>query len=227
MLARMAMVEFARDSTRRSGVASTVYGPRDQWPRHPQKDLNEQAQKARSLGWSAKPKESHGGFVLICPTGECRVRIDSTPRNPTRKAKEVDRAIRHCSHSSTHRESLQEALEYLGKAERLIRAAEELLRAKQLFGKAIELNTSVDGAIECEDKAGELLRAAGASDAGAADVPQISECAERPLESARQELRARYVDKPPHPEVDDAWKRCKGLRDRLRELKKQVQKEEG
>lgn len=210
-------------------MASTVYGPRDQWPRHPQKDLNEQAQKARSLGWSAKPKESHGGFVLICPTGDCRVRIDSTPRNPTRKAKEVDRAIRHCSHSSTHRESLQEALEYLDKAERLIRAAEELLRAKQLFGKAIELelDTFVEGAIECEEKAGELLCAAGASDAGAADVPQISECAERPLESARQELRARYVDKPPHPEVDDAWKRYKGLRDRLRGVKKRVRKGEG
>ncbi len=213
-------------------MVGKTYGPEDAWPRHPHKDLNVQAQKARSLGWSAKRKNSHGGFVIVCPAKQCRVRFDSTPKNPTREARKADRTIRLCGHSSGHGDGLQGAIEALDKAERLICAADELLTAEEKFCEAALQNaeTLIQGAIECEEKARAFLRGAGfegtTEDRVEANASSIGDYAEKSLKVAREEMVPLYKDKPPHPNVAQAWNRYVELRERLERVRGKMGRQE-
>ena len=205
-------------------MAKKRFGSEESWPRLPNKDLNAQAQRARSLGWTAESKESHGGFVITCPADQCKVRFDSTPKDPTRKAKQADRAIRLCSHSSGHQEALQEAIEALDQAERLIQAVEELLKAKDLERQALEEQAEVllDEAVKHEQRARDLL--CGIDDA---DQPELSLTgilgrALTALKNARAAVSPRYKEKPPHPEIRAAWERYETLSWRLKALEKRA-----
>ena len=63
--------------------------------------------------------------MIRCPAGECEVRFDSTPRNPTAKAKEARRIIQLCEHGAEHTDAVAAANEALDHAEMLIGAVEK------------------------------------------------------------------------------------------------------
>lgn len=203
-------------------MVKKTYEAGDSWPSLAHKDLNAQAQRARSLGWTAETKESHGGFVITCPDGQCKVRFDSTPKNPARKAKEADRTIRRCSHAFEHREALQEAIEILDRSERLIQAAEQLLKAIDLEHQADveQAETFIEQAIDHEQRARKLLLQVDGVDQSKSSMVGITENASAALKSARDVISPRYKEKPPHPEIEEVWRRYRELRGRLDEVRK-------
>ena len=205
-------------------MAKKRYGSEESWPRLANKDLNAQAQRARSLGWTAESKESHGGFVITCPGDQCKVRFDSTPKDPTRKAKQADRAIRLCSHSSGHRETLQKAIEALDRAERLIQAVEELLKANDLERQAVEEQAEVllDEAVKHEQRARDILLRIYGADQPEMSIKRNLGRALTALKNARAAVGPKYKEKPPHPEIRAAWERYEALRCRLKALEDQA-----
>ncbi|AIS58193.1 hypothetical protein CKA27_17835 [Vibrio coralliilyticus] len=84
-----------------SSIFNTNYGR--QWiaKYHPNKDINDVIVDAVKNGWDWVPKGTrHCKGVLRCTKTAanhrnclCEVRIDSTPKNPTGKAKQYARAI--------------------------------------------------------------------------------------------------------------------------------------
>lgn len=200
-----------------------TFGPNDPWPTLSHKDLNAQAQAARSLGWSAAQKESHGGFRVTCPSGECSFRFDSTPRNPTTAARDAKRRIRRCSHSVKHTEKLQLAHDHLDAAERLIRAIESSAESHRQLDNALteapgiskDSDTLLAEAAVLEHKVARLLEELLADTDLPPSVALADETAEFNLNQARSHVRPLRKSIPVPDPVNEAWDRYQILRKRL------------
>lgn len=207
-------------------MAKNVCGPTDRWPQLEDKDCNEQAKRARSLGWKAIPKRSHGGFVICCPGGKCEVRFDSSPKNPTAKAKEARDIILSCPHNGEHNDALAAATEAMEKAERLISAVEKRLESKTLWHRAMtsELIGLLERAAELEDEALGIISTF--EDLGEDEEDNESgwmDRSRRYLSNARDKLQPMRKQKPVRRDVSAAWKRYKQAKGRLDRVKKLVQ----
>lgn len=208
---------------REGKMTRRTFGPNDPWPALSHKDLNAQAQAARSLGWSAAQKESHGGFRVTCPSGECSFRFDSTPRNPTTAARNAKRRIRRCSHSVKHTQKLQLARDHLDAAERLIRAIESSAESHHQLDDALTaaLGISKDSdallaeAAHLEYKVASILEELLADTGLPPSVALADETAEFNLNQARSQVRPLRESNPIPAPVKEAWDRYQALRARL------------
>lgn len=207
-------------------MARKVYEPTDRWPQLEDKDCNEQAKRARSLGWKAIQKRSHGGFIIRCPEEECEVRFDSSPGNPTGKAKEARDVILSCTHNLGHNDALAAATEALEKAEMLISAVEKRLTSNALLHRATasELLELLDRAAQLEDEALEIIsKFEGMGEDDANDEYGWMDRTRRYLSHARDKLQPMRKQKPVRRDVEAAWKRYKQIKERLDRAKKQSQ----
>lgn len=69
--------------------------------RHPKKDVEKALQFAEDNRWTVSPKNKTGGHTwgfMICPTGEDRASIWSTPTNEGNHANQLRRAVIRCDH---------------------------------------------------------------------------------------------------------------------------------
>lgn len=204
-------------------MARKTYGAGDRWPELEDKDCNEQAQRARSLGWTARSKESHGGFVIRCPAGECEVRFDSTPRNPTAKAKEARRIIQLCEHGAKHTDAVAAANEALYHAEMLIGAVEKQAESNALLNAALndERRALLDRAAKLENEALRILSVIEREGADGGDLGDVSGIADRArgyLNRAREKIAPLRQSKPVRRDVEAAWQRYRSVRARLNTL---------
>lgn len=204
-------------------MARKNFGPGDKWPQLDDKDCNEQAQRARSLGWNARTKESHGGFVIRCPAGECEVRFDSSPRNPTAKAKQARGIIQFCEHAEEHTDAVAAANEALDRAEMLIGAAEKQSASHSLFNAALieERKALLDRAVELEQEALQILHSIDRVDADGGELGNFSGVvrgAKSYLVRARSKLTPLRRQMPVRSDVEAAWQRYKSVRTRLNRL---------
>lgn len=200
-------------------MARKTYRAGDRWPELEDKDCNEQAQRARSLGWTARSKESHGGFVIRCPAGECEVRFDSTPRNPTAKAKEARRIIQLCEHGAEHTDSVAAAHEALDRAEMLIGAVEKQAASNALLNE--ERRALLDRAAKLENEALRILSVIEREGADGGDLGDVSGIADRArgyLNRAREKIAPLRQSKPVRRDVEAAWQRYRSVRARLNTL---------
>ena len=203
-------------------MARKVYGPKDKWPQLNHKDCNEQAKRASSYGWKAVDKRSHGGFVIYCPAGECEVRFDSTPKDPTGKALEARDVISSCPHNEKHNDALAAATEALEKAEQLISAVEKRLDSNALLNQAVvgELMGLLDRAEELENEALEII--SNFEDFGEGEAESESgwmERARKYLSEARGKLQPMRTQRPVRPDVKEAWGRYMEIKVRLERTK--------
>lgn len=139
------------------------HGPKDKWPKdgdlHPA--VKQALKDARQAGWHLRETLGHGYGRVFCRRVErggavCKVIIDTTPRNPEARAKDLVRAIRDCPH---HFADLTVDLSY---AEDLLSGADRLLDAAECFLDADEAQSIAGDAWQ---RAQELLdSAAGNAD---------------------------------------------------------------
>jgi hypothetical protein len=112
------------------------YGPADRWPDHEEPAIHEALKAARKAGWHMRQTLGHGYGRVFCRRVDrggdaCKVIIDTTPRNPESRAKDVLRQVRDCHHRYIEQDSdLDSALGLLDGADRLLDAAEDLLDAE-------------------------------------------------------------------------------------------------
>jgi hypothetical protein len=69
--------------------------------RHPHKEIEAAVQHAEGLGWRVFVGGSHAWGFLYCPHEErdgCRLRVDSTPKNPEGHARRLLKQIDDCPH---------------------------------------------------------------------------------------------------------------------------------
>ena len=69
--------------------------------RHPHKEIKAAIQHAEELGWRVSVGGSHAWGFLWCLHHErdgCRVRVNSTPKNPEAHARQLIRDIDNCPH---------------------------------------------------------------------------------------------------------------------------------
>lgn len=204
-------------------MARRVYGSGDKWPQLQDKDCNEQAKRARSLGWKAVEKRSHGGFVICCPAEACEVRFDSTPKDPTGKALEARDVILSCSHNDKHNGELEAATEALEKAERLISAVEKRLDARTMLDKAVSgaLMDLLDRAEELENEALEIISSFEDLDEDeAASESGWIKRTRKYLSAARGKLQPMRRQQPVRRDVEEAWERYKEIKGRLERARK-------
>jgi hypothetical protein len=72
-------------------------------PRHQNKEIEAAVRWAESLGWRFIKGRGHVWGILLCPAAlraGCRVRVDSTPRDPENHANDLRRRIGRCPHQS-------------------------------------------------------------------------------------------------------------------------------
>ncbi|MFI5839099.1 hypothetical protein ACIA8K_05195 [Catenuloplanes sp. NPDC051500] len=119
---------------------------------------------ARQAGWHLRESLGHGYGRAFCRRVErgapvCKIIVDTTPKNPQDRAKDLVRAIRDCPHHFADVSvDLSHAGDLLAGAEKLLDAAEDFLDAEEAQSMAADawqraqdlLDTAVDNAEEVE-----------------------------------------------------------------------------
>ena len=77
----------------------------DKRQRHPNKEIEKAVVYAESYGWRFKKSgnSAHAWGKLLCVKDDregCKMSIWSTPKNPEAHAKQIERKVRQCPHSS-------------------------------------------------------------------------------------------------------------------------------
>lgn len=206
----------------RGEVARTVFGPNDAWPTLNHKALRAEAKRAKDLGWTARKKKSHGGFVITCPADECSVRFDSTPRIPEKEALVAKKRITSCPHAAQNQDALLRAEEKLDLAELLIRAVEIQLVADELVEEAVaeEMEELLDQASKHEEEARQYLEEAAKSSADIRSGESLPDQADGQLREARDEIAPLHENLPHQSEVEATWQRYQELRCRLQDVQR-------
>lgn len=205
----------------RGEVARATFGPNDAWPTLNHKALRAEAKRARDLGWTARQKKSHGGFVITCPASECSVRFDSTPKIPEKEALVAKKRITSCPHSVQKQDALLRAQEKLEQAELLIRAVETQLVADELVEEAVskEMEELLEQAAKHEEEARQCLEEAAKRSSDIKLAEPLPDQADGHLRSAREEIAPLHENSPHQSEVEAAWQWFQALRDRLQDVR--------
>jgi hypothetical protein len=69
--------------------------------RHPKKDVEKALQLAEEKGWTVTETSSRRGHSwgrIVCPTGEHKAWVYSTPKNPGTHAKQIQKTVIRCPH---------------------------------------------------------------------------------------------------------------------------------
>lgn len=90
--------------------------------RHPQKDINAAISRALDDGWEydkSNGGSSHRHGTLKCPCELCypdshNIVVYSTPRNPTQRARDIDRAVAKCAAVIAEDKALEASREEAG-----------------------------------------------------------------------------------------------------------------
>ncbi|MEV0731297.1 hypothetical protein [Polymorphospora sp. NPDC050346] len=217
------------------------YGPDDQWPRHDHPSFRNAFRVARKAGWHFRGTLGHGFGRAYCGRvdrgGEvCKVIVNSTPKDPESRVKDLLRAVRDCPHRYAGQTSqLGLAGRLLDDADRLLDAAERMVaadlaarRAGDRLRRAEEL---VQLAEENADEFDRLLREAADFEAEARELTQAgwSEGAEiiGPAADVRAYLvgaedRARHAGQmvgaapcPTDPRIGELAARCRLTKNRI------------
>lgn len=151
------------------------------------------------------------------------MRFDSTPRNPTAKAKEARRIIQLCEHGAEHTDAVAAANEALDHAEMLIGAIEKQTDSNVLLNAAIikERRRLLDRAAELEAEALRILSVIeqeGADGGGLGDFSGLADRARGYLNHAREKIAPLRQSRPVRRDVEAAWRRYRSVRARLNTL---------
>lgn len=203
-------------------------GPEGKWPTHPQKDLNNVLVEARARGWSYKRGTSHGGGRVYCPAGECRVRIDSTPKSPTFVARNALREMRNCDHGKDPAPALFEAAHKMDQAEALIGGVEKFINYREqledlegLEGSCMtaeEVTEAIEAAAELEAEVSNLLGGVDGVDAqngyhGAEELLSVARSLALPLVGGPSRVDEASAAMSRHRQVKD---RLQGVKNALK-----------
>ena len=216
------MIDSCHRNEGRGEVARTVFGPNDAWPTLNHKALRAEAKRAKDLGWTARQKKSHGGFVATCPAGECSVRFDSTPKIPEKEALVAKKRITSCAHAAQNQGALLRARGKLDLAELIIRAVENQLTSDELVEEAVaeEMEELLDQAAKHEEEARQCLEEAAKSSSDIKSGEALPDQADGKLREAREEIAPLHENLPHQSEVEATWRRYQGLRCRLQDVRR-------
>lgn len=72
-------------------------------PRHPNKEIEKSVRYAETRGWTVVITSGHAWGRLYCPEGhsEHQMSVWSTPRNPTRHARQIKKFVDRCAGTSS------------------------------------------------------------------------------------------------------------------------------
>lgn len=145
-----------------------IKGPSDPWPEHSKAFWRTVLSDARRNGWSLDP-EGHGFGFLTCPSGDCSIRVPSTPKSNEKIAAGAATDVRACRHADPQsRSAMDQIQDSLDRADALMDAAEGLLDSAERLADAEELLTEAADAVSDAAHGAEFDDAVTASEGAAA-----------------------------------------------------------